>query len=48
MKYNCGKIVWYGINIEELNIMICIVYVGEVSGVVFENERRFDLVVCFD
>lgn len=42
------KIARYGINIEELNTMIRTAYAGEVSGVVFENERRFDLVVRLD
>lgn len=48
VKYNRGKIARYGINIEELNTMIRTAYAGEVSGVVFENERRFDLVVRLD
>lgn len=48
VKYNRGKIARYGINIEELNTIIRTAYAGEVSGVVFENERRFDLVVRLD
>lgn len=48
VEYNRGKIARYGINIEELNTMIRTAYAGEVSGVVFENERRFDLVVRLD
>lgn len=45
VKYDRGKIARYGINIEELNTIIRTAYAGEASGVVFENERRFDLVV---
>lgn len=48
VKYNRGKIARYGINIEELNAIIRTAYAGEASGVVFENERRFDLVVRLD
>lgn len=48
VKYNRGKIARYGINIEELNTIIRTAYAGETSGVVFENERRFDLVVRLD
>jgi cobalt-zinc-cadmium resistance protein CzcA len=48
VKYNRGKIARYGINIEELNTIIRTAYAGEASGMVFENERRFDLVVRLD
>ena len=48
VKYNRGKIARYGINIEELNTIIRTAYAGEASGVVFENERKFDLVVRLD
>ena len=48
VKYNRGKIARYGINIEELNTIIRTAYAGEASGVVFENERRVDLVVRLD
>ena len=47
-KYNREKIARYGINIEELNTIIRTAYAGEASGVVFENERRFELVVRLD
>lgn len=48
VKYHRNKIARYGINIEELNTIIRTAYAGESSGVVFENERRFDLVVRLD
>ncbi|MEG0038444.1 MAG: CusA/CzcA family heavy metal efflux RND transporter, partial [Bacteroides sp.] len=48
VKYNRDKIARYGINIMELNTMIRTAYAGEASGTVFENERRFDLVVRLD
>ena len=48
VKYNRSKIARYGINIEELNTIIRTAYAGESTGVIFENERRFDLVVRLD
>jgi len=48
VKYDRSMIAHFGVNIEELNTIIRTAYAGEVSGVVFENERRFDLVVRLD
>ena len=48
VKYDRDKIARYGMNIEELNTIIRTAYAGEAAGVVFENERRFDLVVRLD
>ena len=48
VKYDRTKIARYGINIEELNTIVRTAYAGEAAGVVFENERRFDLVLRLD
>lgn len=48
VQYNRAKIARYGINIEELNTIVRTAYAGETAGVVFENERRFDLVLRLD
>lgn len=48
VRYDRAKIARYGMNIEELNTIIRTAYAGETAGVVFENERRFDLVVRLD
>lgn len=48
INYDRNKIARYGINIEELNTIIRTAYAGEAAGVVFENERRFDLVLRLD
>lgn len=48
VRYDRDKIARYGVNIEEINTIIRTAYAGEASGVVFENERRFDLVVRLD
>jgi cobalt-zinc-cadmium resistance protein CzcA len=48
IDYDRSKIARYGISILELNDVIRTAYAGEKTGVVFENERRFDLVVRLD
>ncbi len=45
VQFNRAKIAEYGLNIEELNTLVRAAYAGETAGVVFENERKFDLVV---
>lgn len=48
VNYDRAKVARYGINIEELNTIVRSAYAGEAAGTVFENERRFDLVVRLD
>ena len=48
VDYDRTRIARYGIDIQELNDIIRTAYAGETAGVVFENERRFDLVVRLD
>lgn len=48
IQYDRTAIARYGLNIEELNTIIRTAYAGETAGVVFENERRFDLVLRLD
>src|SRR5574344_368462 len=48
VNYDRTKIARYGIDIKELNTLIRTAYAGEIAGVVFENERRFDLVLRLD
>lgn len=48
VKYNRDRLARYGLNIAELNTMIRTAYAGEAAGVVFENERRFELVLRLD
>lgn len=45
VKYDRDKIAQYGLNIEDLNTLVRTAFAGEVAGVVFEGEKRFDLVV---
>lgn len=48
VNYDRSKLAQYGVNIEEVNTIIRTAYAGEAAGTVFENERRFDLVVRLD
>ena len=48
VDYDRTKIARYGIDIQALNDIVRTAYAGETAGVVFENERRFDLVVRLD
>ena len=48
VDYDRTRIARYGIDIRQLNDIIRTAYAGETAGVVFENERRFDLVVRLD
>ncbi|MCX2744179.1 CusA/CzcA family heavy metal efflux RND transporter [Mangrovivirga sp. M17] len=45
VNYNRSKIAQYGLNIEEVNQTIKSAFAGISAGVIFEGERRFDLVV---
>ena len=45
IKYNKQAIAAYGLNIADVNRMLRASFAGEVAGQVYENERRFDLVL---
>jgi cobalt-zinc-cadmium resistance protein CzcA len=48
IKYNRAQIANYGLNIEDINHIVSTAFAGGSAGVVFENERKFDLVVRLD
>jgi cobalt-zinc-cadmium resistance protein CzcA len=48
INYNRSQIANYGLNIEEINHIVSTAFAGGGAGVVYENERRFDLVVRLD
>jgi cobalt-zinc-cadmium resistance protein CzcA len=48
IKYNRSQIANYGLNIEDINHIVNTAFAGGGAGVVFENERKFDLVVRLD
>jgi cobalt-zinc-cadmium resistance protein CzcA len=45
IAFDRPRMAQYGLNIEDLNLVIRGAYAGEVAGVVYEDERRFELVV---
>jgi len=48
INYNRSQIANYGLNIEDINHIVSTSFAGGQAGVVFENERKFDLVVRLD
>ena len=45
VKYNRAAIAQYGMNISDINRVVNAAFAGESSGMVYEGEKRFDLVV---
>jgi len=45
VRYNKDKLALYGLNVGDLNQVIRTGFAGEVAGVVYEGEKRFDMVV---
>ena len=45
VKYNRNKIAQYGLNIADVNATLNTAYAGGYAGVVYEGEKKFDLVV---
>lgn len=48
VKFNYGQIARHGLHIRDVNATIRAAFAGAAAGTVFENERRFDLVVRLD
>lgn len=48
VQYDRRKIAQYGLDIQKLNEYVSSAFAGGVAGIVFEGEKRFDLVVRFD
>lgn len=48
VKYDRRKIAQYGLNIEELNTIVQSSFAGGQAGMIFEGEKRFELVVRLD
>lgn len=45
INYNRAKLAQYGLNISEINHLVQSAIAGSKAGVIFEGEKRFDLVV---
>lgn len=48
VEYDRTRMANYGLNIEDVNNTLSTAFAGKSAGQVFENERRFDLVVRLD
>lgn len=48
VEYDRTRLANYGVNVEEVNDVLTAAFAGKVAGQVFEDERRFDLVVRLD
>ncbi len=48
IDYDIKKIAYYNVDIKSLNGYLSTAFGGQTTGVVFEGEKRFDLVVRFD
>jgi cobalt-zinc-cadmium resistance protein CzcA len=45
VAYNRDKMAQYGLNISDVNMILKTAFAGSVTGVVFEGEKRFDMVL---
>ncbi len=48
IEYDRARLAGYGLNIEDVNHVISTAFAGETAGAVYENERKFDLVLRLD
>lgn len=48
INYNRAKIAQYGLSIADINRLVRSGFAGETAGTVYEQERRFDLVIRLD
>lgn len=48
VNYNRSKIAYYGVDINTLNTTLSAAFGGKTAGVIFEGEKRFDMVIRFD
>ena len=48
VRYDREKLAQYGLNIEDINQLLKTAFAGSTAGVVYDEEKRFDLVVRFE
>ncbi len=48
IEYDRQRMANYGLNVEDVNSIVSTAFAGRVAGSVYENERKFDLVVRLD
>lgn len=45
VEYNRAKMAQYGVTVDKLNDYVSAAFSGEAAGVIFEGEKRFDVVI---
>lgn len=45
VKFDRDKVAQFGLNIEEMNRVVSAAFAGETAGLIYEGEKRFDLVI---
>lgn len=45
VEYNRDKMAQYGLNVNNVNMVLQTAFAGKTAGVVFEKEKRFDIVI---
>lgn len=45
IEYDRARLANYGLNLKQVNDIVSTAFAGKAAGVVYENERKFDLVV---
>lgn len=48
IEYDRVRLANYGLNVKDVNDIISTAFAGKSAGVIYENERKFDLVVRLD
>lgn len=48
IEYDRTKLANYGLSVQQINDIVSTAFAGKAAGQVYENERRFDLVVRLD
>jgi len=48
IDYDRAKLASYGMNVADINQTVSTAFAGQSAGVIYENERQFDLVVRLD
>ncbi|WP_018344002.1 CusA/CzcA family heavy metal efflux RND transporter [Cytophaga aurantiaca] len=45
VKFDRDKVAQFGLNIQEMNRVVSAAFAGETAGLIYEGEKRFDLVI---
>lgn len=48
ITFDRSKVAQFGLSIEEMNTVISAAFAGQTAGLIFEGEKRFDMVVRLD